>query len=111
MFFISVNSHAENKSNKKIVGNRILTLWSDKEECYKDEAYIISIESQGDSYKVAACSAYGCRTSVPEFGKKTHPLNYRNDSKLVWINDTIFETKINGKYKRFYQCELYAKNT
>lgn len=106
VLFLSVDSHAGNNNNEKIVGDRVLTLWSDKEECYKDGAYIISIESKGDSYKVAACSAYGCRASVAEFGKKSHPSNYRNDSKFVWINDTIFETKINDEYKRFYQCKL-----
>lgn len=105
-FFISVNSFAESKNNEKVVGDRVLTLWSDMKECYKDGAYIISIESKGDSYKVAACSAYGCRASVPEFGKKSHPFSYRNDSKFIWISDTIFETKINGAYKRFYQCKL-----
>ena len=66
---------------------------------------MIAIESYGDTYKVAACAKYGCRIAVPEFGKKTHQGNFKQDPKFIWFSDTAFETKINGKNTRFYQCE------
>jgi hypothetical protein len=104
--FISVDLHAEIKNNQKVLGDRVITLWSDKEQCYQHGAYLISIEAIGDSYKVAACSKYGCRASVSEFGTKSHPINYKNDPRFVWINKTTFETTINNQNKRFYQCNL-----
>ena len=85
---------------------RITTLWSDKEECITEDAFMIAIEEYGDTFKVAACVKYGCRIAVPEFGKKTQGVNYRKDPRFVWLSDSIFETIIYKKNRRFYKCNI-----
>jgi hypothetical protein len=83
---------------------RVSTLWSDKKDCFGKDAFIIAIETFDGAYKVAACAKYGCKIGVREFGKKAHSGNIKQDPKFNWISDVEFETKINGKTKRFYQC-------
>ena len=83
---------------------RVSTLWSDKKNCFADDAFLISIETFKDTYKVAACAPLGCRIAVEEFGKKAHPGDYRNDPKFNWFSDTEFETQINGSKKHFFHC-------
>lgn len=88
---------------------RITTLWSDKQDCMEDGALIIAIETYGSSYKVAACVKYGCRIAVPEFGKRSQQLNYRQDPKFKWQSETVFEAVVYGKNRRFYACDIDIK--
>lgn len=83
---------------------RINRLWSDRENCFEDGATMIAIETYKDTYKVAACAAYGCRISVPEFGKKTYQGNYKEDPRFTWISDKVFEAQVFGQTRRFYHC-------
>ena len=105
-FLSSTNSNAENKKYEKIVNGRVYTLWADKKNCQQDGALILSIETKDDNYKVAACSKYGCRIAIEEFGKHDHTINYKTDPLFNWISERVFETKINGNKKRFFQCEF-----
>lgn len=106
LIITSSNSFAEDKTYEKTVKGRIYTLWSDIKDCEQEGAFIISIESKGDTYKVAACSKYGCRAAIAEFGKYEHTINYKSDPLFNWISDRVFETKINGIKKRFYECSF-----
>lgn len=99
-------TYAESPNAADASKKRITTLWSDKEECITEGAFMIAIEEYGDTYKVAACSQYGCRIAVPEFGKKTYQINYRYDPKFVWLSDTVFETIIYKNNTRFYKCNI-----
>ena len=92
------------KIRTQTVKKRTLTLWSDKKDCFSEGAGLISIDSDGDSYKVAACTKHGCRIAVSEFGTKANKGDYRHDSKFTWLSDTVFETTINGNRVRFYHC-------
>lgn len=83
---------------------RVNLLWSTKEKCFDEEAFMISIETDGNAYKVAACAKYGCRIAINEFGKNVHKGDYKDDPKFVWHSDKEFETKINGNNMRFYHC-------
>lgn len=101
---------SETASNNEQNIKRTNTLWSSKDTCFKegdtsvDEAVMIAIESFGDTYKVAGCVKYGCRITVPEFGRKTYQVNFRHDPKFIWLSDTVFETVVYGKNTRFYHC-------
>lgn len=99
-------THAESPNAADTSKKRITTLWSDKEECMAESAFMIAIEEYGDTYKVAACAKYGCRIAVPEFGKKTYQVNYRHDPKFIWLSDTVFETIVNKNNTRFYKCNI-----
>ena len=110
IFFISILAYSPTHSESLNAGDtskkRITTLWSDKEKCMAEGAFMIAIEEYGDTYKVAACAKYGCRIAVPEFGKKTYHVNYRHDPKFIWLSDTVFETIINKNNTRFYKCNI-----
>lgn len=80
------------------------TLWSDSKNCYAEGAYLISIMSRGDFYKVAACAPQGCRVAVKEFGKRSHSGDFRKDSKFTWKSEKEFEATVNGVYRSFYLC-------
>ena len=105
---ISVQS--DTSSNNIQNKQRTSALWSSYDGCFEgdvesiEKAVMIAIRTNGDSYNVAGCVKYGCRLSVPEFGKKTHHTNYKYDPKFVWLSDTVFETVVYGKNTRFYQC-------
>jgi len=105
--FIAISvAHADTQNTQNDKPKRITTLWSDKQECITEDAFMIAIEEYGNTYKVAACAPAGCRISVPEFGKRTHHLNYRHDPKFIWITDTVFEVTIYDKNTRFYKCNF-----
>ncbi len=109
IFCISILAYSPTHAESPNVADskkRINTLWSDKEECMAEGAFMIAIEEYGDTYKVAACSKYGCRMAVPEFGKKTYQVNYRHDPKFIWLSETVFETIINKNNTRFYKCNI-----
>ena len=85
------------------------TLWSDDQSCFKDGAVLLGIESQEEFYKIALCSIAGCRIAIKEFGKKSHPGNFKEDSRFEWISENAFEAIINGKKGRFYLCHTKSK--
>ncbi len=100
------NAHATSNPFEKTIGDRVLTLWADKKNCFEKGVFMVSIESKGDAYKIAACSPLGCRITIPEFGNQFHPVHYRLDPMFTWISNTVFETTVNGKKRRFYQCQF-----
>jgi len=80
------------------------SLWSTDEMCLDNNALIIGIEELESSYKIALCSAGGCRVAVPGFGKKVQPYKHTNDPRFKWISNKSFIIQINGQDKQFYHC-------
>ncbi|TDR20711.1 hypothetical protein [Marinicella litoralis] len=102
-------SAAESNQSTMSHPQSVSTLWSDKKDCMEAGALIIAIENYAGTFKVAACVKYGCRIAVPEFGKTSHQLNYRDDPRFKWQSDAEFEAVIYGKNTRFYACDIEQK--
>jgi len=110
--FAPISVHSDTSKNIENNNQRTNTLWSSYDGCFQgdkesvNEAVIIAIRTKGDSYNVTGCVQYGCRLTVPEFGRKTYQVNFKYDPKFVWLSDTVFETVVYGKNTRFYQCHI-----